>query len=193
MLSKFVLMITFLSSAMANAALPRCDVLAESGPSQLIQYLKDGKTGTSNPACVEYAIKRLGDAKMVEALPMLASYLVFHRPETEREKMGMGGAIETPGNDFPAISAISQMGRPALPTLVHVIEEEQSGSQASQNAGYAVVKILNSRLDAIRFLKRSAAAAKSSQAQQRLSDATQQVLTWCHTTERTACESALLK
>jgi hypothetical protein len=181
--------IVFVTSA-AAAAEPRCQALAGSNSHKLVQFLKDGQTGTPDPHCVEYALRSLGDAKVQEAIPVLAAYLDFERPETEMEKLGMGGALGTIGNDFPAVLALTQMGRVALPAVVQVVASGKSSTQAYTNGIYTIMKIFNRGASGIQFLTHSAATAKAPDAQSRLSAAAREGVNWCIESERQACESA---
>ncbi len=171
-------------------AMPKCEALAAATPTKLIQFLSEGQSGSPDPHCVEYALRRLGDEKVHQAIPVLASYLGFQRPETEREKMGIGGALGTIGNDFPASYALSQIRQDALPALVHVIETAESGTQPRQNGIYTIVRIFHNGVAAIGFLKHTASSAPSRDAQDRLSGAARDAAIWCSPAERPSCESA---
>jgi hypothetical protein len=174
----------------ALAAEPRCQALAGFNPQKLIQFLKDGQTASPGPNCVEYALRSLGDSKMQEAIPVLVAYLDFERPETEMEKLGMGGALGTIGNDFPAVFALTQMGRASLPALVQVVESGTSSTKAHKNGIYAIMKIFHRGAAGIQFLTHSAATAESTDAQSRLSAAASEAVNWCTASERPTCESA---
>ncbi|MBZ5521394.1 MAG: hypothetical protein LAP21_03955 [Acidobacteriia bacterium] len=173
----------------ACATTPKCAALAASNAPKLIQFLKEGQTGNPDPHCVEYALRRLGDERVLAAMPVLAAYLGFYRPETEMAKMGMGGSLGTIGNDFPAAFALSQMGRDALPTLVHLIETEQNATQARKNGIYTIIRIFHDGAAAIRFLRHSASTAKSIEARNRLSEAAKEAAMLCSPSERSSCES----
>lgn len=183
--------LVFVMSQMTNAAMPKCEQLGNADNAKLIQFLKDGQASNPNPYCVEYSIRRLGSAKAGEAIPVLVSYLSFRRPETEREKMGMGGALGTPSHEFPAISALTQIGLIALPALVEMIEKEGPDNEAHRNAVYAVLKIHNDGVAAIHFLRHSADAAKSADARNRLLDAGKETVSWCGATQRSRCDAAV--
>lgn len=174
----------------AFASMPRCEALAGSSQEQLIQFLKDGQRGNADANCTEYALRRLANEKVHEAIPVLTAYLGFRRPETDREKMGMGGALGTIGNDFPASFALSQMGRAALPALVHVIETESSDPQVHQNGIYTIMRIFHYDVSGIQFLTRSAGTAKSADSQGRLATAAKEAVSWCSASAKSACESA---
>lgn len=186
-----VLFTTVLISHSAVAAEPRCQALAGSNPQQLMQFLKDRQTAGPDPHCVEYALRSLGDAKIQEAIPVLVAYLDFERPETEMEKLGMGGALGTIGNDFPAVFALTEMGRAALPALIQVVESGTSSTKGHKNGIYAIMKIFQRGPAGIQFLAHSAATAKSTDAHSRLSAAAHEAVTWCTAEERQACESAV--
>ena len=190
-LSKLVLVtMVLITTAAAAAAEPRCQSLAGSDAKKLMQFLKDAQTASSDPQCVEYALRSLGDAKVLEAIPVLAAYLDFERPETEMEKLGMGGALGTIANDYPAVSALRQMGRAALPVLVQVAGSATSSTQAHKNGIYTIMKIFNRGASGIQFLTHSAAIAKSTDAKNRLFAAASEAVTWCTAEEKQACESA---
>jgi hypothetical protein len=174
----------------ASASMPRCEALAGSPPERLIQFLKDGQSGNADPNCTEYALRRLADEKVHEAIPVLAAYLGFRRPETDREKMGMGGALGTIGNDFPASFALSQMGRAALPALVHVIETDSGDVLVHQNGIYTIMRIFHYDVSGIEFLTHSAATAKSTDSQSRLAAAAKEAVSWCSASAKSTCESA---
>lgn len=187
---KLALFTTVAISHAVAFAQPNCQALAGSNAQKLTQFLKQGKIASPDPHCVEYAIRRLGNAKILDAIPVLVGYLDFERPETENEKLGVGGAFGSPGNDFPAVFALTQMGRAALPALVQVIESGASSTQAHQNGIYTIMKIFNTGASGIQFLAHSAATAKSTDAQNRLSAAATEAVKWCTELERPSCESA---
>ena len=176
--------------AFTNFILQKCQLLAKSNAQELIQYLKTTSPERSDPQCIEFAIKQLGDAKSPDAAPVLALYLTFRRTETDLEKMGMGGPLGTPGNDFPAVWALAQLGTKALPTLANTIEAQKRASKTAKNAAYAVALIFNEGSGAIKFLLHRAATAKSKTARERFTTAAREVLRWCRDANRSACESA---
>jgi hypothetical protein len=188
---KLILVTTLLIIHVAVAAEPRCRALAGSNPQRLIQFLKDGQAASPDPRCVEYALRSLGEAKVEEAIPMLVDYLDFERPETEMEKMGIGGALGTIGNDFPAVLALAQMGRAALPALVKVVESGTGSTQAHKNGIYTIMKIFNRQASGIQFLAKSAINAKSTEAKTRLSVASREAVRWCAESERPKCASTV--
>ncbi|HEY6273029.1 MAG TPA: hypothetical protein VIX19_13690 [Terriglobales bacterium] len=188
---KLAIMPLLVIAEIAGASLPKCELLAGSDAPKLVQFLRDGQAGNPDPHCVEYALRRLGDERVSEATPVLASYLSFRRPETEREAMGMGGALGTIGNEFPAVLALVQIGQPALPTLLQVIETEGGDSAAHRDGIYAVIQIFHSGPAAIHFIKHSATTAKSPSARDRLAVAAKEAVDLCGVSERSSCQSAV--
>jgi len=115
------------------------------------------------------AIRRLGELRAVEAIPDLISLLGFrytHRRERE------GGPRVVRARDFsryPAADALAEIGNPALPSLVEVVETREFDSMESRNARYAIRLIFRYEPEkADEFFQNAAAKAPSAKAAERL-------------------------
>jgi|GEM_PF-5515753 len=126
---------------------------------QLIEVLKKKK----EPSEVVAAIKILGDMKAKEAIPELIKYLDYEKKYNDEQPkyvegvkvdgMEIGKTIPLSGR-YPATIALFQIGKPALPALVQVIEENEVESVKSENALYTIQFMFRDDLSkSIKYLK----------------------------------------
>ncbi len=136
---------------------------------ELRAILHDEQLHKDDPKRVLEAIRQLGDERAVEAVPELVQHLGFERMFTWQEE-----AIEviTMGRQYPAISALFQIGEDALPALIGFIESNDENSLASKNATYTVFAIFRKQpTEGVKLLENAAARAASPQAALRLNKA----------------------
>ncbi len=73
----------------ALSAVPKCPLLASAEPPELVSYL-DGPEKSQTPACMEYAIRQIGDKGYAPAVDTLVRHLGFRREPGPGER-GEGG------------------------------------------------------------------------------------------------------
>lgn len=139
---------------------------------QLIAVIRDERLREREPSRVVQAINRLGELRAVQAIDDLISLLTFKRTfEWESQSKEVINEIQpiTPGNRYPATSALAQIGEPALPALVKVLAEHESNSVASKNSAYAILTIFRENpTQGSQYLKRAAARASTPEAAERI-------------------------
>lgn len=108
--------------------------------------LRDESLRQSDPEKLVAVISVTERRKIVEAVPELVNLLTFKRefewekrerenPPAPGEPLIVGGFQQiTPRVRYPAIGALAQIGKPALPALLEVIKNQDSESLESQNA-----------------------------------------------------------
>lgn len=148
-----------------NAAMPRSEEI-----SKLLVVLRDPELRKTQPERVVAAIQRLGEMRATEAVNDLVELLTFARKFAwERDDAIVEIQPITRGNRYPATSALFQIGRPALPALVKVIELNPTDSEWAQNSTFAVQNIFRDNLtEGAQYLERAAESSKNTESAQRL-------------------------
>jgi hypothetical protein len=151
-----------------QAASQRGDEIAK-----LLAVLRDAEVRKMHPEQVVSAIQRLGEMRAVEAIDDLVGLLTFARRfEWERDDAIIEIQPITPGNRYPASEALFEIGRPALPALVKVIELNKLDSLPGQNALFAIRNIFRENLsEGVKYLKSAAEASATPDSAQNLSRA----------------------
>jgi hypothetical protein len=146
---------------------------------KLIAVLRDAEVRKDHPEKVVSAIQRLGEMRATEAIDDLIQLLTFARKfdwESPDDKMIVEIQLIHTGNRFPATSALFQIGRPALPALVKVIELDSLGSLKGQNAMFAIQGIFSDDLSGgVKYLEEAAQASSNADSAQRLIQAATQL------------------
>lgn len=145
---------------------------------RLILILGDQKLRESDPDRIIKAIQRLGELKATVAVDDLVGLLTFKQTFKWERDDGIVHEIQpiTPGNRYPAVSALFQIGKPALPALVSVIERNEPHSPESSNAVYAVLAIFRENLpQGVKYLRKAAAKSFTSLMAQRLLTAAEHI------------------
>jgi hypothetical protein len=146
---------------------------------ELLTILRDEHLREHQPERVAKAIERLGEMKSVGAVDQLVQLLTFRRTfpwENNNLDVIQEDHPVTPLGRYPAAGALFQIGKPALPALIKVIETEETGSLAGENAIYTVTQIFrDSPARWAEYLKDAATRASSPQAARRLSGAAKKV------------------
>lgn len=141
---------------------------------QLLTVIRDEWMIQNEPDRVLQAIKRLGELKSTEAINDLTRLLTFRRTfeweGTERAEMMEGIHLITPGERYPAVGALFEIGKPSLPALIEVIKTHDSNSLEGSNAWRAVMIIFrDTPSSAVEYLRKAGAKASSPEARRRLS------------------------
>lgn len=146
----------------------------------LIETLKDKN---KSPKVIFAAIQTLGKMKSTEAIPELIEYLDYEKLYSLKQPdyagnvkidgIEIGQTIPISGR-YPATGALFQIGEPALPALVKVIENEKPSSVKSQNSLYAIQQIfVEDQLKAVLYLEKAVTESKSANGVKRLQLAAQ--------------------
>ncbi len=141
---------------------------------QLLNIIRDKSIKENDPNRFRGAIQELGKLRATEAVDDLIDLLTYRR-EWQRERAPYDYTTDGSswrnfvGAEYPASEALENIGKPALPTLVKVIEGHDDASLESKNARYTVRAILkHERRDPEAFFKDEAARAPSREAARRL-------------------------
>jgi hypothetical protein len=105
---------------------------------RLRAVVRDERVRRQNPKLAIAAINRLGELKAELAIGDLISILTFRQQFSEEQEEI---SIVTDGQRYPAINALWQIGKPALPALSAVIASNVSQSTSAKNAVYTVMLI----------------------------------------------------
>jgi len=146
---------------------------------KLIAVLRDADVRKDHPEKVVSAIQRLGEMRAVEAVDDLIELLTFARRfdwESKDDKIIIEIQPITEGNRYPATSALFQIGRPALPALVKVVESNSLDSVRGQNAVSAIRNIFRDDLSGgVKYLEHAAEESANVDSGQRLTQAATQL------------------
>lgn len=133
---------------------------------RLLETIRNEQLKQSDPDSFRRAIRRLGEIRSVAAIDDLIKLLSFraHYPSdddidhTESHPIGLLGR-------YIAGSALSEIGEPALPALVKVIETHDCKDIESEVAGEAIIYAIKDYEKAPKFLRQAAADAPTAAAQ----------------------------
>jgi len=141
--------------------------------SDLLLILRDTKVREQDPQRLTKAIERIGELKAPAAVEDLVQLITYNRKfEWERDDVINEIRLITIGNRYPAISALSQIGKPSLPAVIKVVKTHEIGSVESENAVFVVQTIFREHLsEGIDYLKEAASVASSPEEVQRLLNA----------------------
>ncbi len=144
---------------------------------KLIVILRAPEHRKDHPEKVVSAIQRLGEMRAVEAVDDLVELLTFARRfPWERDDAIIEIQPITEGNRYPATSALFQIGRPALPALVKVVESNSLDSVRGQNAVSAIRNIFRDDLSGgVKYLEHAAEESANVDSGQRLTQAATQL------------------
>jgi hypothetical protein len=136
----------------------------------LRKVLRDAELCQRDPDRVMNSIRRLGSLRAVEAIPDLINLLGFRYTYPWERDGGPHGVRPSSLSRYPARDALIEIGKPALPALLEVVETREFDSIESKNARYAIGVILryDKPTKADEFFKEAAAKASSPEAKQRL-------------------------
>jgi hypothetical protein len=137
---------------------------------KLLAEMRDPVLRTSHPEQVVRAVQRLGEMRSTEAIDDLVELLAFSRRfDWERDDMVVEIQPITRGNRYPATSALLQIGLPALPALVKVIEANNLDSIRGGNAMFAIEGIFRDEpIEGARYLANAAGTSSNEDSAKRL-------------------------
>jgi hypothetical protein len=141
------LLLLFLSMCVSAHAQKECKLVAQSTDSTLsridyssliqpaLSILRNAKKFEFADICIKQAMFVLGREKPKEAIPLLVDWLTWEN------KSRFPYRIDSPGYKYPAVSALFEIGEPAVPALIKVISEHAPQEQLAKNARYAFMSI----------------------------------------------------
>ena len=144
---------------------------------KLLRIIRDRDLQRDDPKQFLAAMQELGNLRAVEAIDDLVGLLTYER-DWQRERRPAGyeatsGSSPIPytGRHYLATLALADIGEPALPELIKVIENHDEASLETANANYTVRVILlrHGGRNAEAFFKDAAAKAQTPQAAERSS------------------------
>ncbi|MCI0535304.1 MAG: hypothetical protein L0Z50_08750 [Verrucomicrobiales bacterium] len=120
----------------------------------------------SDPVQIETAIRELGSLRATEALDVLVPMLDYvayeHRRSDSWFRTGQG-------DRYPAVTAVAQIGQPAVPALLKAVVDGDPDSVFASNARWTLVFIFKNDLDeGIRVIEAAAKDSQSARASARL-------------------------
>ncbi len=145
---------------------------------RLHRFVTDEQLRQSDPDLVLAAVRATGQYRVEQAVPDLIELLAFrfwYDWEKNKERQITVGARDfiNPGSRYPATEALAEIGKPALPALLEVIETHPFASIESKNARFTVRLFFRDDQKADEYLTNAAAAASFPEAKQRLLRAVQ--------------------
>ena len=143
---------------------------------ELLKTVRNKTLMQTDPERLVKAIERLGQLRVLTAIDDLTELLTFRRTfKGEEIAVAPGRTIinashlYSPDERYPAIRAQRAIGEPALPALVRVIETNETGSRASENAAYTVGSIFRDEpAREVNYLSEAAATASTPEGKNRL-------------------------
>ena len=135
---------------------------------ELLKTVRNKTLMQTDPERLVKAIERLGQLRALTAIDDLSQLLTFKRT-FKGEEIGIFVHLYSPEERYPAIRALRAIGEPALPALVRVIETNETGSRASENAAYTVGSIFRDEpAREVNYLSEAAATASTPEGKNRL-------------------------
>jgi hypothetical protein len=133
---------------------------------QLITIIRNSQLRIGDPKKVVEAINKLGEMKAASAVDDLAQLLTFRLVSVGEILTGMRTEADT---RFPAITALYLIGKPALPSLIKVVEDFDEQDLMSRNAWRAIFSIFSGKLpEGAEYVNQAASKSSSALGSQRL-------------------------
>ena len=105
----------------------------------VLKALSPNETDAVSRHCISVSINVISFFKDATAVPELIRYLTFHRVVPPEEAHGAILQVPIEGYEYPAILALANIGEPARPGLLGVIESDRASEMERQNAAHALV------------------------------------------------------
>ncbi len=178
----------------AGTATPPCTDLLRAKAEQKLAYLRSDRA-TLDPGCVVYSMQQLGAEHFAAAADVLATYLDFQTPGTEKvDSPGTVYRIPVLGDRYPAATALFEIGMPASPSVVRVIASSASSDLLRKNAMDVLFAVHRENLaNGARALNDASRSASDNETAARLLLAAREFAGKCPGERRSACEAALLE
>jgi hypothetical protein len=168
-----------------------CDSLKNTVSPDLVQFLNGVIPDEKSGDCVAWAIRKLGNEHFEPAIPTLVRLLDFRRPLTPREKRGFTMHPTGVWDLYPATSALSGIGKKALPAILQVIESESASSISKENAVFVWMEIYKYEpAKGVALLRQEMDKAREAAVKQRLQWALAKAVNWCNPSDQDSCRTA---
>jgi hypothetical protein len=175
-----------LSTARVEAQ--ECPPLSRAASDELVSYLDGAVPNQENAECITFAIKMLEKRRYEPAIPVLTKLLDFRRPRTAEEKAG----VITLHTFYPATSALEEIGKASLPSVLAAIKADTTSEKARENAVSVWMELhkYDESPEGVALLKREADETDDAAIKQRLTWAVSKALTWCNPPDKEKCKTA---
>jgi hypothetical protein len=188
--------LSFLGGTSPTFAASACTALENKSPESRLEYLQ-GERARLDRDCVLYAIRQLGNDHYAGAVKTLLGYLDYRAPDPPNYGSAAQPFVprhgEWTGETYPAGTALSQIGKPAVPQLVEAIADAATPDLVRNNAGDVIFAISADPAEGIAVLVRAAHERTDPMASLRLMDQARRQATRCSPEWRNDCENATLK
>lgn len=124
-------------------------------------------------------IDRIGERKIVEAIPDLIELITLRQKLWREGTRTVLARPNTLRGNFPAMSALFSIRKPSLPALIKVIETNDAGSLASQNALETIWRIFANLKRTEDFLKDKIAESQTPEGRKRILEAIEKTAKMC--------------
>ncbi|HKV40553.1 MAG TPA: hypothetical protein VJX67_15175 [Blastocatellia bacterium] len=137
----------------------------------LLRVIRNSELRKTDPERLAKAIEEIGRIKYIPAIKDLIGLLDFRR--TFPHEIVDGAIIEVhlypPEDRWPAIGALSNIGKPSLDAATKAVMDNPSDSAIGHHAAYLISAIFKDRDDeAILYMRREASKAEDTIASERL-------------------------
>jgi len=132
-----IVMVLLLSSGAARGDCP--SVVGEGDAMRVLTKTDPSKISDSDKPCVSASINLLGELRSVQSIPLLVSYLSYHREEEPGEKAGFLIHPPIEGNEYPAVVALSRWTDEIRVPLLIIVESDNSSQLEKNNAAHAIL------------------------------------------------------
>lgn len=154
-----------------------------------VEYLRGDRSKLA-AKCIIAAIKYVGGKRYAEASRVLTQYLDFQDPDYLHQGGLKGSVLYV----YPAVDALSTLGKPAVPELTKVIADAKTSDLVRRNAGWALFLMYGvNQAEGIAALVSAAHAETDPSASIRLMDEARWFAGRCIVTARNECENEVLK
>lgn len=176
-----------LGAGCAEPAVAKCSELEGAPAQKLLEYLQRERAGLDH-GCVLYAMETLGDQHFAPAAKVLVAYLDF--PPWTGDTVPREVTAKT--MFYPAVPALSGIGKPAVPALVDVLGNPHISELVRKNAFQALAFVYRGDpSQAIGVLVRASRAEKDPVISDRLVNSAREAAARCPNPLLSACQSAL--
>ena len=131
--------VTFYLVASTAARGDCASLVGEDDAIRLLTKTDPSKISDPDKPCISASIHILSELRSVRNIPLLVSYLSYHREEEPGEKEGFLLHPPVEGNEYPAIIALSRWDDEVRIPLLIVIESDSSSQLERSNAAYAIL------------------------------------------------------
>jgi hypothetical protein len=114
-------------------------VVTEDDAIRVLTKTDPNKISGSDKPCVSASINLLIGARSIRTIPLLISYLPYHREEEPGEKEGFLLHPPIEGNEYPAVVALSRWDDEVRIPLLVIIESDSSSQLERNNAAHAIL------------------------------------------------------